>query len=53
MTHSNTAQHRRKEVHAPRYCPVDKKWVEDPEKFDVWVGEDSNPTLHGEFKVNP
>jgi beta-glucosidase len=35
------------------WSPVDKKWVEDRERFDVWVGEDSNAVLHGEFKVNP
>jgi beta-glucosidase len=35
------------------WSPADKRWVEDPERFDVWVGEDSNAKLHGEFKVNP
>jgi beta-glucosidase len=35
------------------WSTADKKWVEDPEKFDVWVGEDSSAKLRGEFKVNP
>jgi beta-glucosidase len=28
-----------------------KKWVVEPEQFDVWVGGDSNATLHGEFRL--
>ncbi|HET7840010.1 MAG TPA: beta-glucosidase BglX, partial [Terriglobia bacterium] len=35
------------------WSTADKKWVEDPEKFDVWVGGDSAAKLHGEFKVVP
>jgi beta-glucosidase len=31
----------------------EKRWVEEPENFDVWVGEDSTATLHSAFKVNP
>jgi hypothetical protein len=23
----------------------------EPEQFDVWVGENSNATLHGEFRL--
>ena len=26
---------------------ADRKWVHDPSDFDVWVGSDSNATLHG------
>ncbi|MEJ2008154.1 MAG: beta-glucosidase BglX [Acidobacteriota bacterium] len=35
------------------WSPQDKKWVEEPENFDVWVGEDSTAKLHGTFKVIP
>jgi len=28
-----------------------KAWVEEPEAFDVWVGDDSTASLHGQFKV--
>jgi beta-glucosidase len=35
------------------WSPQDQRWVEEPEKFDVWVGEDSTATLHGTFKVIP
>jgi len=33
------------------WSPVEKKWVVEPEQFDVWVGEDSSATLHGEFRL--
>jgi beta-glucosidase len=29
------------------------KWVQDPEAFDVWVGSDSQASLHTEFSVIP
>jgi beta-glucosidase len=29
----------------------EKKWVVEPEQFDVWVGGDSNAALHGEFRL--
>ena len=32
---------------------VHKKWIEEPENFDVWVGADSAATLHAGFKLNP
>jgi beta-glucosidase len=35
------------------WSPQDKKWVEEAEDFDVWVGEDSTAKLHGTFKVVP
>jgi beta-glucosidase len=35
------------------WSPALKSWVEEAEKFDVWVGEDSTATLHGEFQVVP
>jgi len=33
------------------WSPAEKKWVVEPEAFDVWVGGDSQATLHGEFKL--
>jgi beta-glucosidase len=35
------------------WSPQAKKWVEEPENFDLWVGADSSATLHTTFKVNP
>ncbi|MFZ0685385.1 MAG: beta-glucosidase BglX [Terriglobales bacterium] len=31
------------------WSPIERKWVVEPEHFDVWVGGDSTATLHGEF----
>jgi beta-glucosidase len=31
------------------WSPAEKKWVVEPEQFDVWVGEDSSTPLHAEF----
>jgi beta-glucosidase len=31
--------------------PTEKKWVVEPERFDVWVGGDSTASLHGEFRL--
>jgi beta-glucosidase len=33
------------------WSPAEKRWVVEPERFDVWVGEDSNAPLHGEFAL--
>lgn len=33
------------------WSPSEKKWVVEPEAFDVWVGGDSTAALHGEFKL--
>jgi beta-glucosidase len=33
------------------WSPMQKKWVVEPEQFDVWVGGDSSATLHGEFRL--
>ncbi len=33
------------------WSPLAKKWVVEPEQFDVWVGEDSTAKLHGEFSL--
>lgn len=33
------------------WSPAEKKWVVEPEQFDVWVGADSSAGLHGEFRV--
>jgi beta-glucosidase len=27
------------------------KWVQDPEAFDIWVGDDSSATLHADLEV--
>jgi beta-glucosidase len=33
------------------WSPASKKWVIEPEQFDVWVGGDSTAKLHGEFRL--
>jgi beta-glucosidase len=33
------------------WSPSERKWVVEPEQFDVWVGGDSTATLHGEFRL--
>jgi beta-glucosidase len=33
------------------WSPAEKKWVVEPEQFDVWVGEDSSTPLHAEFRL--
>jgi beta-glucosidase len=33
------------------WSPSLRKWVEEPEQFDVWVGEDSTAKLHSTFKL--
>lgn len=33
------------------WSPATKKWVVEPEQFDVWVGGDSTAKLHGEFRL--
>ena len=33
------------------WSPSEKRWVVEPERFDVWVGEDSTAPLHGEFEL--
>jgi len=33
------------------WSPSEKQWVVEPERFDVWVGEDSTAALHGEFEL--
>jgi beta-glucosidase len=35
------------------WSPATKKWVVEPEQFDVWVGGDSQAKLHGEFRLTP
>ena len=35
------------------WSPTTKKWVVEPEQFDVWVGGDSQAKLHGEFRLTP
>jgi len=33
------------------WSPAARRWVVEPEHFDVWVGDDSAATLHGEFQL--
>jgi beta-glucosidase len=33
------------------WSPLTRTWTIDPEMFEVWVGDDSRATLHGEFRV--
>jgi beta-glucosidase len=35
------------------WSPSLRKWVEEPEQFDLWVGEDSTAKLHSSFKLIP
>jgi beta-glucosidase len=31
--------------------PQTKQWIVEPSEFDVWVGKDSNASLHTDFEV--
>jgi beta-glucosidase len=33
------------------WSPAKKRWVIEPEQFDLWVGEDSTAKLHSEFRL--
>jgi len=33
------------------WSPTERKWVVEPEQFDVWLGEDSSASLHGDFRL--
>jgi beta-glucosidase len=33
------------------WSPLEKKWVVEPEQFDVWVGDNSSAAMHGEFRL--
>jgi len=35
------------------WSPETRRWVVEPETFDVWVGGDSRATLHSQFQVTP
>jgi len=35
------------------WSPTKKKWVVEPEQFDVWVGDNSQAKLHSEFRLTP
>jgi beta-glucosidase len=35
------------------WSTAEKKWVVEPEQFDVWVGDDATATLHATFKIHP
>jgi beta-glucosidase len=33
------------------WSPTEKRWVVEPEEFDVWAGRDSTAKLHEEFRL--
>ena len=33
------------------WSPAEKHWTVEPERFDVWIGQDSGAPLHGEFRL--
>jgi len=33
------------------WSPASRKWVVEPEQFDVWIGGDSTAKSHGEFRL--
>jgi len=33
------------------WSPAGKQWVVEPEQFDVWIGDNSQAKLHGEFRL--
>jgi beta-glucosidase len=33
------------------WSPAEKKWVVEPEHFDIWIGADSTAQLHDEFQL--
>ncbi|HKT87557.1 MAG TPA: beta-glucosidase BglX [Candidatus Sulfotelmatobacter sp.] len=33
------------------WSPTEKKWVVEPEQFDVWVGDNSQAELHSRFQL--
>jgi beta-glucosidase len=35
------------------WSPSERRWVEEPEEFDLWIGDDSTAALHAVFKVDP
>ena len=35
------------------WSPALKKWVVEPEQFDVWAGDSSQAKLHSEFRLTP
>jgi beta-glucosidase len=52
------AAHEKKTVHfalgkdeLTYWSTATKSWVEEPATFDVWVGADSNASLHANFKI--
>ena len=52
------AAHEKKTVHfslgsneLSYWSEAKKAWVEEPARFDVWVGADSQATLHGSFTI--
>ena len=35
------------------WSSAEKKWVVEPEQFDIWAGGDSTATLHASFRLTP
>jgi beta-glucosidase len=35
------------------WSPQAKRWVVEPSRFDVWVGEDSATPLHARLTIEP
>ena len=35
------------------WSPTERKWVVEPEHFDIWVGSDSTAPLHDEIQLTP
>ena len=35
------------------WSTAEKKWVLEPEQFDVWAGDDATASLHANFKIHP
>ena len=35
------------------WSPTERKWVVEPEQFDVWAGENVTASLHAEFRLTP
>jgi beta-glucosidase len=49
----NTVRFRLSKDELSYWSSSKKTWVEEPEAFDVWVGNDSKAALHTSFRVTP
>jgi beta-glucosidase len=34
------------------WSPQARRWVEEPEQFDIWAGDDSTAQLHSSLQVS-